>query len=498
MKKIACWGMIIFLTLVIGMGMIPIPEISVGAAESVEEIIILDDDFASTQGKLNEYGILEKEVLDVTPVSPGGYSKLAGSSYSPELVGEENNKYINSSINVDNSVEGLNANNYDLNTMALELWMRLDLKPGQVTRGITIEISSADEANKISWSISAENFKKLVTRDELSDLDKKLFATDDVNVATIGWVRLTLPVSVASIQGSLVTVQKFNFEKLNIKQTSTIAGDVSIAFYDIKFVRENDPKDRITSTINDFCVVALKPSASVNGAEDEFYYGEIFPQFLASKSVYSCLYVGDEDYLDGTHSADLKIRVETGQMGASTSYYSYGSYNFKLESHEYNIAYGFLYDGKFVSVLADNVIVGDYGDGVWLEEIDTKFRVGDKKKISYTIHSAFKNATINFESTNRDVLEIIEVNKSSRYIIVECLKNGNAGINILIQDARLEGTEYEDSGINNDNFKIQVLKAEKNVDTTKVMLWIALGLLLAGLVYLAIKAIIDSKKIEIR
>ena len=59
-------------------------------------------------------------------------------------------------------------------------------------------------------------------------------------------------------------------------------------------------------------------------------------------------------------------------------------------------------------------------------------------------------------------------------------------------------TEFEDTGLKNEDFKVRVVKAEKNVDTTKVMLWIALGLLLAGLVYLAIKAIIDARKVEIK
>ena len=499
MKKIACWSMVFFLALVIGMGSLPIPKFFAGATESAQEIIILSKDFASTQQSLSNYAIQEKEVINLTPVAHGGYQKLTGASFLPELVGEENNKYINSSINVDNSVKNLNATNYNLGSMVLEMWVRLDLKPGQVTRGLTIEITSNDTLNKISWTISAEDFKKLVTRDELSELDQKLFMSEDVNAATIGWAKLVLPVSVANIQGSLTTAEKFNFEKLNIKQTSNIAGDVSMAFYDIKFISESDVvKDKISATINDYCVALLKPSASVKGDGDEFYYGEIFPQFLAAKSVYSCLFVGDEDYLDGTHSVDLKIRVETGQMGALTDYFSYGSYNFKLASHEYNIAYGFFHNGKFVSVLADNIIVSDYGDGVWIEESDTTFRVGDKKKITYTVHKAFKYSTINFESTNSEVLEIVEVNKTGRYIIVKCLKTGSAGINILIEDARLEGTDYEDTGLKNENFKVQVLKAEKDVNTTKVMLWIALGILLAGLTYLAVKAIFDSKKVEIK
>ena len=50
----------------------------------------------------------------------------------------------------------------------------------------------------------------------------------------------------------------------------------------------------------------------------------------------------------------------------------------------------------------------------------------------------------------------------------------------------------------NEDFEIAVVKPVKKANTTKVMLWIAFGLLCVGLLYLAIKTIIDSKKIEIK
>lgn len=497
MKKIACWSFAFLLVFIFGMGSISIPTVSARASED-KEIVILDKNFSSSADSLVKYGITENQVSSLTPVSPTGYQRMDGKSFIPDLTGEENNKYINTTINIDESVSLLNANEFILNSMALEMWVRIDLKPGQVTRGLNIQLFSADETNKISWTMSASEFKSLATRDSLSEFDEKIFGSD-VNNATVGWVKLTLPISVGIVSGELVTDGNFNFEKMNIAQTTDQAGEVALVFFDIKIVPEGqDAKDRITSNINDFCVVSLKPSAAVVREGDEFYFGEIFPQFLATKAVYSSLYVGDEDYLDGSHMTDLKIRVNNGLSGNSLAYFAYGSYNFKLSSHNYNIAYGFFYDDKFVSALADNITVSDYGKGVWLEEIEGDFRVGEQKKISYTVHKAFKNATISFSSTDSEILKIVKVDKSSRYIIVECVKAGNAGVDILIEDTRLEGTEFEDSGIKNEDFKIQVLKAEKNVNTTKVMLWIALGLLVSGLIYLAVKAIIDSRKVEIK
>ena len=100
--------------------------------------------------------------------------------------------------------------------------------------------------------------------------------------------------------------------------------------------------------------------------------------------------------------------------------------------------------------------------------------------------------TINFRGliSNTDKLEIPEG--------VETLKKGTAGIKITVTDDRLIGTSYEETGLVNTDFEIDVVKAEKNVNTTKVMLWIAFGLLMVGLVYLAVKAIIDARKIDIK
>ena len=82
--------------------------------------------------------------------------------------------------------------------------------------------------------------------------------------------------------------------------------------------------------------------------------------------------------------------------------------------------------------------------------------------------------------------------------MVETLKTGTAGIKITVTDDRLIGTDFEETGIINNEFEIEVVKQPKNTNTTKVMLWIAFGLLLAGLIYLAVKAIIDARKIEVK
>ena len=498
MKKIAWWGVTLLLLFVCGLGYFRCPKDFARATSSDEEIILLGSDFGSTEESLSAHAITSSEVSQLTPVSENGAQKLTGYSYAPALQGENTQRHINASFFVDKRVENLDAKNYNLDEMELVFWARIDLKPGQVTRGLTVELMSDDETNKLSWVIGTSDFKSLVTRTSLSEMDKKIFG-EDVSNATIGWVKFTLPVSVAQKTGEMVSGEKFTFNKITLVQTSSPAADLPINFYDIKLVKETaDSVNRISAKVNDYCALILKPSAKVVTDDSKFYIGELFGPFMKTREVYSSLFVGDADYLDGTHSSDLKIMVDNGLIGSSANYYAYGSNTFKVNSHNYNISYGFFVEGRFVGVLSGNITATNYGKGAWFDVAETDFRVGETKKLNYEVHEAFKNATLTFSSTDEEVLKIIEINKTNQYVVVECVGKGSAGINILVADARLEGTEYEEDGLINDEFKIQVLKAEKNVDTTKVMLWIALGLLLGGLIYIAVKAIIDSKKIEVR
>ena len=498
MKKIARLGLTFLLLLVCGLGTFCRPEFFAMATSNGEEIILLSESFALTEESLLAHGIASSEVSTLTPVNESGTLRLSGNSYAPTLQGEGMSRHINASIPVDKSVESLNASLFNLNKMELQFWARIDLTPSQVTRGLTVEVVSQDGTNKLSWVMGAVDFKNLVTRKKLSETDQKIFG-EDVNVATIGWVKFTLPVSVSIQTGEMVSGNKFNIAKINLIQTSSPAADLPINFYGIKFVKEGSSSlDRISAHVNDYCSLTIKPSAKVVKEGSVFYFGELFGQFMTTKELYSSLYVGDEDYLDGTHSSLLKIRVDTGLIGSSAVYYAYGSNNFKVNSYNYNIAYGFYVDGRFISTMSGAITATDYGKGVWFDVAETEFRVGETKKLNYEVHDAFKNATLTFTSTDEDVIKIVEVNKTNHYVVVECLKKGTAGVTILVQDSRLEGTDFEENGLINDEFKISVLKAEKKVDTTKVMLWIALGILFVGLVYLAIKAIVDSKKIEVR
>ena len=230
----------------------------------------------------------------------------------------------------------------------------------------------------------------------------------------------------------------------------------------------------------------------------KFYKGEMFPQLLKKNEVFNACWIGDINYFDGSHENDFVVVADSGLGASSKSEFAYGSSTFSLNSSNYTISYGVRYNGKVVGLLSDNISVSDYGTGVWIDTNKDDITVGSTKKIFYTVHEAFSNASIKFESTNEEVLVIKEINFDNKYLVVETLKKGTAGIKITVTDDRLIGTSYEETGLVNTDFEIDVVKAEKNVNTTKVMLWIAFGLLMVGLVYLAVKAIIDARKIDIK
>jgi len=212
MKKFAWFGVTLLLLFVCVMGTNCCPKAFAGATSVGEEIILLGSEFGSTEESLLAHGITSSEVSTLTPVSESGTQRLSGYSYVPALQGEGTARHINASFFVDKSVESLDADEFNLNEMELVFWARIDLKPGQVTRGLTVELASEDGLNKLSWAMGAGDFKDLVTRPKLSEMDQKIFG-EDVSNATIGWVKFTLPVSVAVQTGEMESGNKFTFKK---------------------------------------------------------------------------------------------------------------------------------------------------------------------------------------------------------------------------------------------------------------------------------------------
>lgn len=492
-SKIILSSLMIF-AFVFGTLFMPILGTELVASASEKSFQIIETTIGNTEESLTSFGITQDEVSKDTPFNANTFTKLAGNSYKPTLIGDTNQKYINSTIKI-NGFSELDASGVDPSKLSLEFYVDFDKKPNLINRGLSIEFSDETGANILLWDLSLEDIKALTTRTTLSTFDKKIFGTAVTNTP-VGWVKVSLPIATATVTGEVITGGKFNYTKLKLSQMSGLI-DQSLKFYDMKLVENVVTKTENTSDILDYANVYTKPNLTVVPTDTKYYINEYFPKFMTTSEFFVACRVGNVDYLDGNHSENLVIQTDNG-LG-TTKTFAYGSNSFVIESPNYRIDYGFKHDGKFVSVLNGSFSASDYGKGVWLETIDEDMVIGEVRKVKYTVHEAFSGASIGFASSNSDVLKIKEVNQINKYIIVEAVSNGNAQVVITINDDRLNNnSKYEETGLENSELEIKVVKPKAKTNTTVVMLWVAFGLLSAGLVYVAIKAIIDARRIEIK
>lgn len=494
-SRVAVTFFIIF-ALLVGICATPCVKTACSADSQQTIATLLAPGFATEEGLVN-HGILQSEVNDFTPMLDSAIVRLEGASYAPALKGSEGNKHIDSTINIESNISAVDASSIDVSKIALEFWVNIDMKPNLVTRGLTISLSDDAETNKVVWTITIDELRTLFIRDELSEYDAKIFGSV-VSNAPIGWVKLTLPVVTGIVSGSLVSSGKFTFENLSIAQTAETASDQEMLFYNIKLVSIDASQTENTSYISSYSAIKIMQTAKVLDEDADYYIGERFPQFLSRRDFFHCCWIGKTNYLDGNNDSSLRILTDSGIGSSSKDYYAYGSSSFVIRSSQYTISYGLDYNGRFVGLLTETLLASNYGKGVWLDSTIEDIEVGKEIKIYFNVHNAFANATIKFTSTDEKVLEILEVNTINKYVVVKALKKGTAGISISVVDDRLQGTDYEDTGIINEDFEVDVVNPRKEVNTTEIMLWIAFGLMCIGLVYLAIKAIIDAKKIEIK
>lgn len=493
-KKVALGLLSILIAVFVAGGM---TSYGVGVAKSASsevKISLLGPEFATEEG-LNNYGILQAEVDDFAPVLPQTATMLSGKSYKPTLIGEEGTRRIDKNLSVAHAVSGIDASDLNLASMGLEFWMFIDLKPNQVTKGLTIELTDTASTNAIKWELSGDSFRGLVTRASLNEFDAKIFGSVISNTP-VGWVRVTLPIGTGVVTGELISGGQFTFTNLKLKQADTVGSDIGISFYDIS-LKSTTASDN-TSEILPYSIVSIKSTAKVKAGDQKYYKGEKFPKFMSKREVFNCCYVGRVNYLDSAQDAKLRVLTDSSIGSSSKQYYAYGAGNFTLNASQYTVAYGVYYGNNFVGLLSDVVMVSSYGKGVWLESASSELTIGKEQKIYFNVHEAFSGATIKFASTDENLLKIKEVNYANNYIVVEPLKKGDVGITITVTDDRLEGTEYETTGLINADFSVEIVKEAKKTSSTQIMLWIALGLLGIGLVVMAIKAIIDARKFEVR
>lgn len=498
MRKIINVSLAIVIAVCFGLGVIPGTNATVTHAGTQNRLVsILSPNFGDTVEGLTAHNIAESELSDYTPYDSTSSIRMSGKSYMPALVGEDGKRHVDASFNVDPTLAEFDATTLTATTTALQLWVNFNQKPSVISRGITITLSNQAETNVISWVITTDEIKALTARDSVSGYDVNVFGTA-VSNTPVGWVKLTLPVVSGAVTGDFVSDGKLDYAKCSIVQTGETGADQPLGFYDLAFVKISTGTTEKMSEILNYTQIIVLSSADISKDDANYYVGELFPKFMSAKEVFSACWVGDTNYLAHENISKMKVMTDTGVGSTSTSYYAMGASDFLINHTSYTIAYGFMYQDRFVSIINEKISATDYGMGVWIDSEADDIVIGETKRIYFTVHDAFKGATIKFESTDADVLEIKEVNIVNKYLVVEAHKKGTAGIKISVTDDRLEGTEYEATGIINEEFEVDVVKATKKANTTVILLWVGLGMILVGLIYLAVRAIIDARKIEIK
>lgn len=503
MKNFKRVVVLVLLAVFFGMGLASLPNLKVAhSAETTTTPYLLSPDF-NTSENFNEYkidsdeqsGYKTTEVENFAPYDETESKQLVGQSLNPSLVGEEEYlKHIDLKLNIKHLVEDIS--NTSLN--ALSFWMFLDYRADSIDRGLTIEL--LDDANQtiVSWEFSNTDLQQNLQRTNLSTSDTKIFGAN-TNSAPVGWVEVSLPFATDTDHKELISTDKYTFTRLRICQTLGESDVEPISFYGIKLISltQTEPKNVFLTT--SYSQIHKLSNAVIYEEGEKFYIGESFPQFKMVNEVFSICRVGKVNYLEHEHRSKFKVRTKSGFDSAVSVDHEYGAGDFVLESSSYTISYGFYYDtNKFIPVLTGNINVSNYGKGVWFDSDLEEIEIGQQKKIFFDVHDAFKLATINFTSSDEEILKIVEVDLVQNYVLVEGIKKGDAKIVISVMDGRLEGTKHEETGLVNDDFSLSVVKAKSNANTTVILLWITLGLLIAGLIYLAVKAIIDVKKIQVK
>lgn len=488
-------GVLCLCTLVLGFGVQP--KKNAKSAQTNTTYSILSSDFASSLESLTSLGISETNVDDYTPYNNLTYSRMGGKSYRPNISGEEGHKIVNTTLNVSTMASKIDLSGVqDKNDLALSMWVNFDTKLSNITKSLTVTLTDDSNSNSISWTIDGLTFQNLLNRDEIGEYDELIFGSKAL--ALIGWCQLELPFSKSTTVGSIINGAGVVFTKLIIAQSGAeFADDQPLSFYDIH-LKEDENLTDYKAFIQDYANISIKSGVKAVDNQKSYYIGETFADSLTKSQVFNACYVGRVNYLDPNNNNLLVVEANPEMGSSSIKTFSYGVGTFKIEEDSYKIKYCIKYNGKNYSVLSGTLNASNYGKGIWIEPIEEDLIIGKEYALSYDIHKAFTGDIITFLSSDESVLKIVSIDKTNKSITVKAVKVGSVTITATLQDDRLVGTDYEDTGIINDNFTVKVVKEAKKANTTKIMLWIALGIILAILVYVAVKEIIKIRKIEVK
>ena len=430
--------------------------------------------------------------INFTPLKNGS-ERYSGTSWAPTLIsGEGSQKYLNDEINVGDFFDGLNVSDAQQEQLVLKTWLYFDL---HTMTDLTIGFRSEDNSKRVEWTINSIDLYNLLEKDLTGyRFDTMFYSVDNV---PWGWNRLSLPFAVATTitDGLIVDGQEAGEKVLDLttfyvyQNTDTIMS-LGLNVYDLTIEKSN-LNSIICEEKQPFCVVEfndIETSGSV-------YVNEYFT-LPAIADVFKTIWIGDTNLLSANYKNEQFYRVEVVSNGETSVEY-YGK-AILLENPEYEINYMIgRGNGNFVTIKNQILQPQNYGTGAWFVDDEVEIKEGEVYELKYRIHAIFKDAIIEFESTDSEVLEIVSINKSKHTITVRALKDGEAGIKIRLYDDRLLNSASED-GLENTNLVVKISKVKDQVSTVKILLWITVVMLAGLAVYYAIIYFKKSKNFEVK
>ncbi len=441
---------------------------------------------------VSEYETSATNIINFTPLKNES-ERLSGSSWAPTLVqGEGAQKYLQDDINVSEFFGSFNVAGVTQSELTLKTWLYFDL---HTMTDLTVGLKNEDGTKKVEWTISSTSLYGLLEKDLTGYKFDTMFYSEE-NVPW-GWNRLSLPFSSATsiTEGLIVDGVETGEKVLDLttfyvyQNTDTIMA-LGLNVYDITIENSNANSIQCEEK-QPFCVVEF----NVLTIDDVVYMNEYFT-IPSIADVYKTIWIGDTNLLGASYKNEQFYAVEVVSNGETTSEY-YGK-AILLENAEYEINYmvgrG---DGKFVTLRNQVINPQNYGTGVWFIDGEVDIKEGEIYELKYSVHKAFKNAIIEFESTDGQILEIVSINQTKQIVTVKGLKSGEAGITIKIYDDRLLNSSSED-GLENKSLKVNITKESDKVSVVKVMLWVSLAVLAGIAIYYTVVYIKKSKNFEVK
>ena len=487
-KKISCFLVGLFMAVIITLSAVSVGNV-VNADTTKKQFTILSTDLSA----LN----LTTEKIGNSPVDDSnGTIRLPGKSFIPSRDKNEITEYVDDELDLTNIFAETNIYGTTLSNMYMSVWVYFG---SSLLKDLTIGFTNDDASVSIKWTISADALETLLARTPTDE--EYLFFGENI---PYGWNCLYLPfsnaVKIGEITANIVgeeNVTLFNLTKMIVKQDESKIANCPLKIYDVKFI-EGSLSEISCPIKNKAVYISFKSDAFAELMSTDIYTNE-YISFPTAKEVFSACYIDDENYLESSDLTNkFKLRVDIGS--GEPILYEFGSGNFKVRTNSITLKPSVLKpntDNTYLDVKYYVFKASDYGSGVWFLDKNISASVGEIVNIKYTIHKAFADADINFESANSEVLEIVDIDRVNQVVKIKALKKGTANIVVTVNDARLEDTDFAESGLTN-NVTINVKQQEKTTNGMYIFFIICLCLIVAVGGYFGIKSIIQSRKMEVK